>query len=212
VFDLTYLRSVPNLMVMAPADGNELVDMLHTALAADGPVAIRYPRGTSGVTSVSTTPQTLEAGKAEVRRVGTDVALVAVGRMVKVAEKAADELLEAGVAASVVNVRWVKPMDLETISWAAASHHLVVTVEENTGCGGMGAAVMESLSDLAVTAPILRLSIPDLFVTHGSTEKLLAEVGLTSAGVRDAVLGRLADLTGGKGRAHDADSSRRRSR
>jgi 1-deoxy-D-xylulose-5-phosphate synthase len=210
VFDLTYLRAVPNLMVMAPADGNELVDMLHTALAADGPVAIRYARGTSGVGSVPTPARVLEAGKAEVRRTGTDVALFGVGRMVGVAEKAADELLASGISASVVNVRWVKPMDLETISWAASSHPLIVTIEENTGCGGMGAAVMESLSDLAITAPVLRLSIPDCFVAHGATDRLLADAGLTPSGVRDAVLGRLADLTGSKGPAHGANPSRRR--
>ncbi len=211
VFDLSYLRSIPNMMVMAPADGIELVDMLHTALRADGPVAIRYPRAKTGVNVVPPASRVLEAGKAEVRRTGTDVALLAVGRMVEVAEKAADQLLEAGVSASVVNVRWVKPIDLETVSWAAASHPLIVTIEENTGVGGMGAAVMESLSDLAITVPVLRLSIPDCFVTHGATDKLLAQAGLAPEGVRDAVLGRLAGLEPGK-RAHDEPSSRRRTR
>lgn len=210
MFDLTYLRSIPNLMVLAPADGAELTHMLHTALRADGPVAIRYPRGRAGVTSVAPDPVVLDAGRAEVRREGSDVALLAVGRMVGVAEKAADELAAAGVTSSVVNVRWVKPMDLEMVTWAATHHSLVVTIEENTGIGGMGSAVLESLSDLSLTPPVLRLSVPDCFVTHGAMEKLLDGVGLTSGGVRDAVLGRLGELTDEKGRGRGATPIRRR--
>jgi 1-deoxy-D-xylulose-5-phosphate synthase len=209
VFDLTYLRSIPNLMVLAPADGAELVQMLHTALASDGPVAIRYPRGKSGVTSLPSERVVLDAGRAEVLRRGEDVALLAIGRMAGVASKAADALAEAGVSASVANMRWVKPLDLETVSWAA-SHKLVVTLEENTGVGGFGAAVMESLADLALDPPVLRLSVPDCFVTFGATDKLLAEVGLTPAAVRDAVLGRLAELTSGEGRSSGATPGRRR--
>ncbi len=209
VFDLTYLRSVPNLMVMSAADGEELVDMLHTALHADGPVAIRYPRGKSGTCVLPAVASVLDAGRAQVRREGSEVALLAEGRMVGVAERAADELAAAGVSASVVNVRWVKPLDLEMVSWAAG-HRLVVTIEENTGLGGLGAAVMESLSDLALDPPVLRLSVPDCFVTFGATEKLLEEVGLTPAGVRDAVLGRLNDLSG-KDASHGAPQGRRRS-
>jgi 1-deoxy-D-xylulose-5-phosphate synthase len=210
VFDLTYLRSVPNLMVMAPSDGEELVHMLHTALRADGPVAIRYPRGKSGSRALPAEAVVLDAGRAKVRREGGDVALVAEGRMVSVAELAADELSHAGVEASVVDVRWVKPLDLETVSWAA-QHRLVVTIEENTGLGGLGAAVMESLSDLALEPPLLHLAVPDCFVTFGATDKLLDEVGLTPSGVRDAVLGRLADLDG-KDASRGAPQSRRRSR
>lgn len=204
VFDLTYLRSIPNMMVMAPADEAELVNMLHTALAADGPVAIRYPRGAGQGVPLPREPELLEAGRAQVRREGADVALLAVGRMVATAELAADLLAEAGVEASVVNMRWVKPLDLETVAWAAAEHPLVVTVEENTARGGAGAAVMEALSDMGVTVPVLRLAIPDCFVTHGATSKLLEEVGLTPEGVRDAVLGRLKDLGRGMGATHDA--------
>jgi 1-deoxy-D-xylulose-5-phosphate synthase len=211
VFDLTYLRSVPNLMVLAASDGEELVHMLHTALHADGPVAIRYPRGKSGTTGIPSEPVVLEAGRAEVRRRGDDVALLAAGRMVGVAEQAADELAEAGVSATVVNMRWIKPLDLETVSWAATSHQLVVTIEENTGCGGMGAGVMEALSDLGLHPPVLHLAVPDCFVTHGATPKLLAEVGLTPSGVRDAVLGRLDETTPDQGTT-DAASGRRRAR
>lgn len=194
VFDLTYLRCVPNLMVLAPADEAELAHMLHTALMAEGPVAIRYPRGAGAGVPMPESPVVLEAGRAEVRAVGADVALLAVGRMVGVAESAASILAEDGVGASVLNARWIKPLDLEAISSAAGSHRLLVTVEENTGVGGWGAAVLESLSDLGIDTPVLRLSVPDCFVTHGAMSKLLDEVGLTAEGVRAAVLGRLRGL------------------
>jgi 1-deoxy-D-xylulose-5-phosphate synthase len=214
VFDLTYLRSIPNMMIMAPADEAELVDMLHTALAADGPIALRYPRGSGRGVPLPEEPSVLEAGRAELRARGSDVALLAVGRMVEVAEEAAAALAEEGVSASVVNLRWVKPIDLEMVSWAASEHSLVVTVEENTGAGGVGAAVLEVLADLGAETPALRLAIPDCFVTWGPMDKLLSEVGLTDLAVRDAVLGRLQDLSvdeaASEAAGHD-EASRRRS-
>ncbi|HSK47977.1 MAG TPA: 1-deoxy-D-xylulose-5-phosphate synthase [Coriobacteriia bacterium] len=194
VFDLTYLRSIPNMMVLAPCDEVELADALHTALEASCPVAIRYPRGSASGRVVPTVPSVWEAGRAETRRSGTDVAILAVGRMVTVAESAAQLLAEDGVSATVLNMRWVKPIDLEAVSDAAMTHRLLVTVEENTGVGGFGAAVCESLSDLNLRPPILRLAVPDCFVTHGAMPKLLAEIGLTPEGVRAAVLGKLIDV------------------
>lgn len=201
VFDLTFLRAVPNLMIMAPADEAELVHMLHTALRADGPVAIRYPRGRGLGVPVPECPRVLEAGRSELRREGSDAAILAVGRMVGVAEEAAVLLAAERVSVRVVNMRWVKPMDLEAIS-AAAATGLVVTLEENTGLGGFGAGVLEALADMAIEVPVLRLAIADCFVTHGSTDRLLAEVGLTPESVCAAVLGRIRDIrstTGGHG-------------
>lgn len=217
VFDLTYLRSIPNLMVLAPADEAELVDMLHTAIEADGPVAIRYPRGKGEGVAVPERPQVLEAGRAQVRRVGKDVALLAVGRMVGVAEKAAELLAEDGVDAGVVNMRWIKPLDLEAVTEAAADYPLLVTVEENTSMGGFGAAVLEALADLGQAVPVLRLNVPDCFVTHGAMGKLLAEVGLTPEGLRSAVLGRLVDVQAAdapvrEGSPQDAPAGRRHPR
>lgn len=213
VFDLTYLRSIPGMSIMAPADEAELVHMLHTAVTSDGPVAIRYPRGAGVGAALPGTPEVVEAGKSEVRRVGSDVALVAVGRMVPVAEQAADFLASEGVDATVVNARWVKPLDLEMLSEAARRHRLLVTVEENTGCGGFGAAVLEALSDLGIEVPVLRLAAPDCFVTHGATEVLLREIGLDPEGVRGAVLGRLLDLPARSERRSGAGhTSRRRAR
>ncbi len=193
VFDLTYLRSIPNMGLLAPADEVELADALHTALLLGGPCAVRYPRG-AGVGAESHAPERWEPGKAQVRSEGTDVALLAVGRMVDVAEQAALQLEQSGVSASVVNARWVKPLDLEVVSWAALNHRLIVTVEENTGVGGFGAAVCEALTDLGMAVPVMRLAVPDCFVTHGAMKKLLEEIGLTPDAVAAAILGRLIDV------------------
>ncbi len=216
VFDMTYLRSVPNLMIMTPADEAELVDMLHTAIKATGPVAIRYPRGKGRGVPLPDVPSVLEVGKAQTRRTGTDVAILAFGRMVGVAEEAAELLGEKGISATVINMRWVKPIDTEAVSKAAASHSLLITVEENTGQGGAGAAVLEVLADMSVQVPFLKLSIPDCFVTHGAMSKLLAEVGLTPEGVRDSVMERLSALNESteivKDEGHGAASGRRSTR
>lgn len=212
VFDLTYLRAVPGLSIMAPANEAELTNMLHTALKADGPVAIRYPRGSGEGVPLPAEPVVLDAGRAEIRREGSEVAILGIGRMVGVAERAAELLAADGVTPSVVNVRWLKPLDLEMVAWAA-KHSLIVTVEENTGLGGLGAAVLEALADLGLDTPVLRLAVPDCFVTHGAMKKLLAEVGLTPEGVRGAVLGRLLDVrTGSEEREDGRTSGRRRTR
>jgi 1-deoxy-D-xylulose-5-phosphate synthase len=213
VFDLSYLRCVPNLTLCAPADEAELVDMLHTGLASESPFAIRYPRGKAAGVALPREPSLLEAGRAQVRRTGTDVALLAFGRMVDVAERASQLLMEAGVSASVVNMRWIKPLDLETVAWAAQRHDLVVTIEENTSVGGAGSAVLESLADMDMTVSVMHLGVPDCFVTHGAMDRLLSDVRLTPDGVRDAVLGRLDRVTtDSEGERRGQTQSRRRAR
>jgi 1-deoxy-D-xylulose-5-phosphate synthase len=219
VFDLTYLRSIPNMTVLAPADEVELVEALHTAVLADGPVAIRYPRGAGSGLELPAKPQAW-VPKAQVRREGHDVALLAAGRMTITCLEAAELLEAAGVSASVVNARWIKPMDLEMVSDAAGAHRLIVTVEESTSMGGFGSGVCEALVDLRLEMPVLRLAIPDCFVTHGATARLLADVGLTPEGIAAAVLGRLEDLDAtndagsatGEADQHDATPHRRRAR
>ena len=206
------LQTVPNLTLAAPADEAELVDMLHTGLQAQGPMAIRYPRGRAQGVALPKEPSVLDAGRAQVRRTGTDVALLAVGRMVQVAEAAAALLMPEGVSASVVNLRWVKPLDLETVSWAAQKHSLVVTIEENSSLGGVGAAVLEALSDMDIASPVLHLGVPDCFVTHGAMDRLLSDVGLTPTAVRDAVIGRLEGGRAGEGDRHGTPQSRHRAR
>ena len=195
VFDLTYLRSIPNMQVLAPADEAELVHALHTALASDGPVAIRYPRGGGAGVELPAEPEVWTPARAQVRREGDGVALLAVGRMVGVAEQAAELLAADGVAARVVNMRWVKPLDAEAVRSAAADCPLVVTVEENTCDGGFGAGVMEALADAGIAVPVLNLAVPDCFVTHGAMKLLLADVGLTPDGVHASVVERLRGST-----------------
>jgi 1-deoxy-D-xylulose-5-phosphate synthase len=154
----------------------------------------------------------LEAGRAQVRRTGTDVALLAFGRMVGVAERASQLLMEAGVSASVVNMRWVKPLDLETVAWAAQRHDLVVTIEENSSIGGAGSAVLEALADMDMTTSVMHLGVPDCFVTHGAMDRLLSDVRLTPDGVRDAVLGRLERVIDSEGERRAKTQSRHRAR
>jgi 1-deoxy-D-xylulose-5-phosphate synthase len=211
VFDLTYLRAVPNLLIMAPADEAELVHMLRTALAASGPVAIRYPRGSGRGAELPAEPMQLEIGRSETRREGDDVAILAIGRMVDVAMRAGEMLDSSGTSTRVVNMRWVKPLDRDAVA-AAARTRLVVTVEENTGEGGFGAAVLETLADLGARVPVLRLAIPDCFITHGATSVLLNEVGLTAEAVRDAVIDRMRDRAGEETPSDDHPSDRRRDR
>jgi 1-deoxy-D-xylulose-5-phosphate synthase len=212
VFDMTYLRAIPNMTLCAPADEAELVDMLHTGIASASPFAIRYPRGKAVGVALPREPSVLEAGRAQVRRTGTDVALLAFGRMVGVAEKAASLLMETGVSASVVNMRWVKPLDLETVAWAAAKHALVVTIEENTNLGGAGSAVLEALSDMDIQVSVMHLGVPDCFVTHGAMDRLLHDVRLTADGVRDAVVGRLDRVREFEDERSEQSPSRRRAR
>jgi 1-deoxy-D-xylulose-5-phosphate synthase len=212
VFDLSFLRAVPNLTLCAPADEAELVDMLHTGLQGDGPFAIRYPRGKATGVALPRHPSVLEAGRAQVRRTGTDVALLAFGRMVGVAERASVALMEAGVSASVVNMRWVKPIDMETVAWAAQTHKLIVTIEENTSVGGAGSAVLESLADMGLAPAVMHLGIPDCFVTHGAMARLLSDVRLTPEGVSEAVLGRLDRVAESEGERLGQTQSRRRTR
>ncbi len=212
VFDLSYLRTVPGLRVMAPSNEAELVHMLHTAIHTPGPVAIRYPRGAGEGVGLPDEPQVLVPGTSEELRTGDDVAILGIGSMVRVAERAADLLAENGVAASVVNMRWLKPLDLEAVA-RAAEHPLVVTIEENTSAGGFGAAVLEVMADMGTQTPALLLAVPDCFVTHGDMQTLLAEVGLTPEAVRDAILGKLTDVRDGDGEhAHEHTAGRRRTR
>jgi 1-deoxy-D-xylulose-5-phosphate synthase len=194
VFDLTYLRSIPNMTVLAPADEVELADALHTALGAAGPVAIRYPRGSGVGRVLPELRETWPSATAEIRRQGQDVALLAVGRMVLVADKAAELLAEAGISATVLNARWVKPIDGDSVIEMAAAHRLLVTIEESTSMGGYGSAVCEVLADRGVSCAVERIAVPDCFVTHGAMPLLLADLGLTPTGVFEAVVDRLAHL------------------
>lgn len=178
-FDYAYLRTVPNLTVMAPSDAAECRNMLYTGITLDGPSAVRYPRG-AALGEVGKEMSAVPVGKAEVRRRGRRVAILAFGAMLKPA-------LEAGEAldATVVNMRFVKPLDATLVKEMARNHELIVTVEEHQVMGGAGSAVCEALSDSK--ARILVLGLPDRFIDHGDPGRLLASVGLDAAGIRKSI-------------------------
>ena len=185
VFDLSYLRLIPNLKVAAPADATELCALLETALASDGPIAIRYPKG-----PVPSTPdlpvEPLPVGRWEELRKGSDAVIFAVGRMVEVAREAAERLEVQNLSCAVVNARWIKPMDPRITDWAR-SHPVVITVEDNVGTGGFGGAVLEALSSHGLAGRVRMLALPDAFLPHGKASDILKEHGLDAAGVARAV-------------------------
>ena len=190
VFDLAYMRMVPNMRVFAPSNEAELVNALHTALELGGPFSIRYPRGSAEGVAIPDQPVVLEPGVSRLAREGDDVAILAFGRMVGRALAAA-ELLEAeGVSTRVVDMRWVKPIDADAVA-AAARTKLIVTVEEGVIQGGAGSAVLESLCAQGKAAPVLQLGIPDVFVGQGKVDLLLRDLGLDAEGIAASILKRL---------------------
>jgi 1-deoxy-D-xylulose-5-phosphate synthase len=185
IFDLSYLRLIPNLKIAAPADATELCALLETALATDGPVAIRYPKG-----PVPATPdlpvEPLPIGRWEELRKGSDAVIFAVGRMVGIAVEAAERLELQGVSTAVVNARWIKPMDPRIADWAR-THPVVLTVEDNVGSGGFGGAVLEALAPHGLAGRVRNLALPDAFLAHGKASDILREHGLDAAGIAKAV-------------------------
>ena len=181
--DLSFLRCVPNMIVMAPADENECRQMLSTGFQFEGPAAVRYPRGTGPGTAIATTLDTLPIGKADVRRHGSRIALLAFGALVPSAQEVGDEL-----DLTVVNMRFVKPLDRALLLELAKTHEGFVTLEDNVIAGGAGSGVAELLSGAGITLPMMHLGLPDAFQHHASREDLLAEAGLDVNGIRNAIL------------------------
>ncbi len=187
--DLSFLRCVPNMVVMAPADEAECRQMLSTGLRYKGPAAVRYPRGTGPGAAVGTDLSTLEIGKAQLRQQGSRIAILAFGATVTAAEQVGQAL-----GLSVVNMRFIKPLDKAMVLELARSHDGFVTVEDNVVAGGAGSAVAELLNREAVLMPVLHLGLPDSFQHHASREDLLAEAGIDADGIRAAVLKRWPKL------------------
>lgn len=181
-FDLSFLRCIPNMTVMAPADENECRQMLSTAYRLNGPAAVRYPRGTGPGVAIQPGLDTLPVGKGELRRHGSGVALLAFGSMVEPAMEAASQL-----DATVANMRFIKPLDETLVLQLARTHALLVTVEENTIQGGAGSAVAECLAQHGVAVPLLHLGLPDRFIEQGEHRQLLADCGLDAAGLVRAI-------------------------
>jgi len=189
LLDIAYLRGYPNIVLMAPKDEAEMRDMLLTAIDHPGPAAIRYPRGNGFGVDISTEPKQLEIGKAEILREGVDAAVLACGSMVYPAVEAADILAKEGIEATVVNARFVKPLDAETILKIAGDNGLIVTVEEAYLAGGFGSAVMELLeaNGLQDKVKVVRMGVADEIVTHGDPKLLLAKYGLNADGIAEKV-------------------------
>lgn len=181
-FDLSYLRCIPNMTVMAPADENECRQMLYTAFKLDTPSAVRYPRGAGAGVPVQKEMHALPIGRGEIRRQGEKIALLAFGSMLTPCLEAAEEL-----NATVVNMRFIKPLDDDLVASLAASHDWLVTVEENTVMGGAGGAVTESLNSQRIDVKVLQLGLPDVFIDQGDHAQMLANCGLDKHGIIQSV-------------------------
>jgi 1-deoxy-D-xylulose-5-phosphate synthase len=196
-FDIAYLRCLPNIVLMAPRDEAMLVNMLHTALLYDdGPTALRYPRGEGVGVPLPEHPQEIQIGTGEILREGERVAMLAYGTGVAKALAAAEILAESGISATVADARFAKPIDGALAAQLAAEHELLVTVEEGVLAGGFGSGVWETLSDAGIDARILRVGLPDRFVTHGATKLLHEEVGFTAKRIADRIRAAVVDCTG----------------
>lgn len=190
VFDYSYLRHIPGMVVMAPKDENELRDMLYTAVKYNGPAAVRYPRGSATGAALSDGFRQLEIGKAELLSGdGRGVVLLAVGSMVKQAVEAARLLNMANIKATVVNMRFVKPLDADMLGWLLERQpELMVTLEENALAGGFGSAVLEFMADAGKKCRVLRFGIEDKFIEHGSCPQLLEKCGLMPQQIADRII------------------------
>jgi 1-deoxy-D-xylulose-5-phosphate synthase len=193
-FDLSYLRCIPNMLVMAPSDENECRQLLHTGYMHPGPAAIRYPRGTGTGVAIEENMQALPIGKGRICREGSGVAILNFGTLLAPALAAAESL-----NATVADMRFVKPLDTAIIDQLAGTHQLLVTIEENTVAGGAGSAVTEYLNSGQQDIPVLQLGLPDTFIDHGPHNELLAAAGLDEAGILRQIRTRMQALTATSG-------------
>ncbi len=189
-YDIPYLRCIPNMSVACPADEGECRKLLSSAFEQDHPVAVRYPRGAGIGVVPETNLDALPFGKGEIRKEGSGVAILAFGTLLYPALEAAEKL-----GCTVVNMRWVKPLDIELLLRVAASHEALVTVEEGAVMGGAGSAVSEALQAAGVSMPVLHLGLRDEFVEHGDHGKLLAMQGLDASGIEASITARFGDLS-----------------
>jgi 1-deoxy-D-xylulose-5-phosphate synthase len=186
-YDIAYLRCVPNISVACPADENECHQLLSTAFAQNHPVAVRYPRGAGAGVAVQAGLETLPFGEGEIRRNGKGIAILAFGTLLHPALEAANAL-----NATVVNMRWAKPLDTELLLQVARNHKALVTVEDGCIMGGAGSAVLEALQAAGVEVPVLQLGLQDVFVEHGDPARLMTLQGLDAAGIQASIARRFA--------------------
>jgi 1-deoxy-D-xylulose-5-phosphate synthase len=179
LFDIAYLRGVPNIVQMAPTDEDELADMMYTAMRHEGPSAIRYPRGTGPGAKLKQHPQALAIGKADVLQEGEDFAILGLGALLPMAKDLAKALEVQGYSAAVINPRFIKPLDGELIARYARRAIAVVTFEDHVLMGGFGSAVLEALSEMGIETPVIRIGWPDHFIEHGKVDQLRAGHGVS---------------------------------
>jgi 1-deoxy-D-xylulose-5-phosphate synthase len=197
VFDIAYLRCLPNIVLMAPRDEAMLVHMLRTALEHDdGPIGLRYPRGEAPGVALPRRPESIKIGTGEILREGSRVALLGYGSGVAKSLQAADVLADHGISVTVADARFAKPIDAGLAAQLAAEHDLLVTVEEGVLAGGFGSAVWETLSDAGIAARILRVGLPDRYVTHGTPRLLHEEVGFTGERIAERIEAAVAEHSG----------------
>jgi len=179
LFDISYLRGIPNIVHMVPKDEDELSDMLYTAMLHNGPSAVRYARGTGPGVRVKDHPVALPIGKAEIISDGDDVAIFGLGALLPMAKDLAAKLEGQGYSTAVINPRFVKPLDRDLIASYAERVDVIVTFEDHVLMGGFGSAVMEALSEMQLATPVVRVGWPDRFIEHGKVEQLRARYGIS---------------------------------
>jgi len=206
LFDISYLRGIPNMVHMVPKDEDELADMLFTAMHWDGPIAVRYPRGVGPGTPVKDVPSLIPIGKAElIQNSDNDrVAIFALGALVPMAEEIARKLWSEGISAAVINARFTKPLDVEMLEFFARSVDVVLTLEDHVLRGGFGSAVLEELSNLGISTPVVRIGWPDQFIEHGKIDPLRAKYGITAEAAIEKLRPVLAAAQKGAGAVSDS--------
>ena len=187
VFDLSYFRHIPNMVLMSPKDENELRQMLYSAYVYNRPVAIRYPRGEAQGVPIDETFKEIPLGTWEILKEGEELTIIACGNMVYPALDVAEELEKEGINIGVINGRFIKPMDNNMLSEVASRTKKILTLEENTLMGGFGSGVMELLSKEEILIPVKSMGIPDTFITHGSQKKLRNALGIDREGIKKAI-------------------------
>ncbi len=192
LFDIAYLRGIPEIVLMAPKDEDELADMIKTAIDLPGPSAIRYPRGAVAGVARKSEPQSLPIGKAEVLADGSDVAVIGLGPMIALARELASSLERDGYSAAVINPRFIKPLDREVLARYASRVAAFVTFEDHVKMGGFGSAVIEALDEMGLSVPVVRIGWPDQFIEHGKIDELRARYGLSVEAALAQVLPLLA--------------------
>jgi 1-deoxy-D-xylulose-5-phosphate synthase len=188
LFDIAFLRGIPEIVLMAPKDEDELADMMKTAFQLPGPSAIRYPRGAVAGVPRKLEPLAIPLGKAEILRDGSDVAILGLGTMMPLATELADSLESEGYSAALINPRFIKPLDRAMLAKYASRVAAFVTFEDHVKMGGFGSAVLEALDEMGLAVPVVRIGWPDQFIEHGHVNDLRAKYGLTAEAAEAQVL------------------------